>query len=141
LRFPEKSFSTATPVLASYHKTRKRESAIIRPMSNRNKGTGRVPALLTLIGVLLALWLYVMGFSLVGSVKGLTYSKTKLQTRNPTSYVFHVPVKQIRSVLAHWGPDEPCTSPLLIGYPAPLHGEFEVVIMIEGVTEEMHGSD
>jgi len=30
----------------------------------------------------------------------------------------------------------------LIGYPAPLFtGEFEVVIMIEGVIEEMHGSD
>ena len=29
----------------------------------------------------------------------------------------------------------------LIGYPAPFHGEFELVIMIEGVTEEMHGSD
>ncbi|MGA9805648.1 MAG: IS110 family transposase [Terriglobales bacterium] len=27
------------------------------------------------------------------------------------------------------------------GHPAPLHGEFEVVIMIERVTEEMHGSD
>ena len=27
------------------------------------------------------------------------------------------------------------------GYPAPLCGEFEVVIMIEGVTEEMHGSN
>jgi hypothetical protein len=30
---------------------------------------------------------------------------------------------------------------LLIGYQAPLHGEFEVGIMIESVTEEMHGSD
>jgi hypothetical protein len=29
----------------------------------------------------------------------------------------------------------------LIGHPAPLHGEFEVVIMIAVVTEEMHGSD
>ena len=29
----------------------------------------------------------------------------------------------------------------MIGHPAPLHGEFEVVIMIEVVTEEMHGSD
>ncbi len=30
---------------------------------------------------------------------------------------------------------------LMSGHPAPLHGEFEVVIMIERVTEEMHGSD
>jgi len=29
----------------------------------------------------------------------------------------------------------------LIGRPAPLHEEFEVVIMIEVVTEEIHGSD
>jgi len=28
-----------------------------------------------------------------------------------------------------------------LGSPLPLAGEFEVVIMIEGVTEEMHGSD
>jgi hypothetical protein len=27
----------------------------------------------------------------------------------------------------------------MIGHPAPLHGEFEVVIMIEVVTEEMVG--
>jgi hypothetical protein len=27
------------------------------------------------------------------------------------------------------------------GHPAPLHGEFELIIMIERVTEEMHGSD
>jgi hypothetical protein len=29
----------------------------------------------------------------------------------------------------------------LSGYPAPLHGEFELLIMIESVTEEMHGSN
>ena len=44
----------------------------------------------------------------VGSVKGLTFSKKKLQTPNPTSYLFHAPAIQMRSVLPHWGPDEPC---------------------------------
>src|SRR6202050_781399 len=29
----------------------------------------------------------------------------------------------------------------LSGYPAPLHGEFEIAIMIERGTEEMHGSN
>ena len=28
-----------------------------------------------------------------------------------------------------------------LGIPLPFTGEFEVVIMIESVTEEMHGSD
>lgn len=77
-------------------------------MSTRNKGKGRIWTLLTLFGVLLVFWLYAMGFSFVGLVKGLTYSTTKLQTPNPTSYVFHAPVKQIRSVLPHWGSDQPC---------------------------------
>lgn len=80
----------------------------VGPISNRNKGNGRVPTLLLLIGVVLVLWLYAIGFSFVGLVRGLTYSKKKLQPPNPTSYVFHVPVKQMRSVLPHWGPDEPC---------------------------------
>jgi len=28
-----------------------------------------------------------------------------------------------------------------VGIPLPFHGEFELLIMIESVTEEMHGSN
>jgi hypothetical protein len=41
-------------------------------------------------------------------VKGLTFSKRKLETPNPTTYVFHVPAAQLRSALPQWGPDTPC---------------------------------
>ena len=63
---------------------------------------------LLVIGVLLVGWLYAMGFPFIGLVKELTFSKTKLRTPNPTSYVFHASAMQIRGVLPHWGPDEPC---------------------------------
>ena len=79
-----------------------------RCMSSRNVGIGRVHTLLLVVGILLVGWLYAIGFPLIGMIKVLTFSKTKLQMPNPTSYVFHVPLVQMRSVLPHWGPDEPC---------------------------------
>jgi len=69
-----------------------------------------ISTLLLVIGILLVGWLYGMGFPFIGMVKVLTFSKTKLRTPNPTSYVFHAPAIQMRSVLPHWGPDEPCPS-------------------------------
>jgi hypothetical protein len=77
-------------------------------MSSRNDRSGQIRTLLLAMGVLLVGWLYGMGFPFIGLIKGLTFSKAKLQTPNPTSYVFHAPAMQMRSVLPHWGPDEPC---------------------------------
>jgi hypothetical protein len=77
-------------------------------MSGRNDRSGRIRTLLLVIGVLLIGWLYAMGFPFIGLIKGLTFSKAKLQTPNPTSYLFHAPAMQMRRVLPHWGPDEPC---------------------------------
>lgn len=79
-----------------------------RCMSGRNDRSGRIHISLLVIGILLVGWLYAMGFPFIGMVKGLTFSKTKLQMPNPTSYVFHATPMQMRSALPHWGLDEPC---------------------------------
>jgi hypothetical protein len=73
-----------------------------RSMSVRSRNV------LLVVGVLLAGWLYMVGFPFIGFLKGLTISKTELRTPNPTSYVFHVSSVQMRGALPHWGPDEPC---------------------------------
>ncbi len=63
--------------------------------------------LLLLVGLLFFYSLGGPGF-LPGMVKALTYSKRKLTRANPTSYVFHVPVAELRNALPQWGPDTPC---------------------------------
>lgn len=60
-------------------------------------------------------------------LKGLTFSKRKLPHPNPTSYVFHAPIAQVRTGLPQWCESRPCPSMLCLVLYRPSNGtEFDL---------------
>jgi hypothetical protein len=72
----------------------------------------KLPSWVGWLVLLLLFGPFVFGFSFV-LLKSQTFSKRKLVKPNPTTYVFHAPVAQVRTAIRHATGSFPCPPPTL----------------------------